>query len=768
MEIVNEVTIDKLKWKYDIKKIINKRKEVNNYFPGNSNIHDLLETILKIKNKQHIYISAKKNSKIEELLINYLNKRENKVFDWVYVYNFKEPNRPSIIKLDIGKGELFKQKIEQNVSKIFEESKQEFHNKSFKEIRNKIKLSIIDESEKELETLKEEAKKLGFSTHIGDKGIFFIPIINGKKISESEYDNLNANEQERIINDLNILEKKSSKVLKKINQLKKKSQWEISNFKRQILTRLIEKYFQDLGAEDWLTDIARNYIINLKKNLYKQLEKMFITKKTDEMEKINEIINSQKTNKEIKNKYSVNLLEKQNFKNIPVIYSGKNTYYELFGKIQYINESGVFTTDISLIKPGLMHMANGGFLILDINDLITSKMMWDKLKKTLMNKSIEFDPIREQLGALPIKTMEPESIPLDINVILIGDDNLYRALIELDEEFKNIFPYKLNIPETINVTEQNLIEYYYYFKNKKISDYAVKRLLEYSIKYTGNKNKLSTNLVEIEKLVDLSKTLAKESGENFIKSKHIKLGELELKKYRKNILKPLEEHILSGQLIIDVEGKKIGQINGLSISKYMDVEIALPIRITASAYKGEGEILSIEKDNKLAGRIFSKSVDIISSYINGIFSHNKPLPFNCNICFEQVYLDIEGDSASCAETYAILSALAKVPINQNIAITGSMDQHGNIQAIGSASNKIEGFYNVCKLKGLTGDQGVIIPEKNLNDIILDDEIMLAIKKQMFHIYTINTIEEGVPLLMGMTFSKLKSKINNLLKYELKN
>lgn len=763
MAIENEVTFEKLKLNYDFKKIINKSKNSNNIFPGNSNIQDMLETILKIRDKQHIYISAKKNSKVEEFLIKLLSKNKNKSYDWAYVYNFNEPNMPSIIQLPKGEGRNFKKQIEQCVNKTLEESKKSFYSKELKEARERIKSEILEKSENEFEILKKDAKELGFSTHINEKGIFFIPIINGKKISEIEYDNLNAVEQENIIKDLNILEKKSSEILKKIKNLKRKSNKKINNFKNQILSSIIEKNFQDIESKDWYLGSIHEFIIGLKKDLKEQLIKMFIIKKNDEIEKLNEIINYQKAEREMKNKYFINVLEKPDFIETPVIYSNKNTYYELFGKIQYINESGIFTTDISLIKGGLIHMANGGFLILDINDLIINKMIWDKLKKSLTNKSIEYDPIREQLGALPIKTLEPQSVPLDLNVILIGDEYIYRALLEIDDEFKTIFRYKLTVPETVDATEENLIEYISYFKNENLTDSAFKYLLEYLIRFTGNKNKITTNLVEIEKLMDLGKSLANEEGEKCVKDKHIKKGEIEIKKHKNHLIKSFEEHITTGQLIIDVISKKIGQINGLSVSKYMDIEIAFPVRITASTYKGEGGIISIEKENKLTGRIFSKSINIISSYLNSVFSKERPLSIYCSLCFEQVYSDIEGDSASCAEIYAILSSLSQIPINQNIAITGSIDQHGNVQAIGSVSNKIEGFYNVCKLKGITGKQGVIIPERNLDDIILNDEILMAIKKKKFHIYTINTIEEGIPLLMETSFHRLKNEINKFLK-----
>lgn len=762
MSIDKELIFDQLKIDYDLKTVLEKSHSCSKLFPGNNELQNMLSTVLKLGHNNHMYISNDKGSKAEEFLIEILRQNVKTTYDWGYVYNFYQPSLPILIKLEKGQGDLFKEKVEGSVLNTFEESKKSFSSKELKEVEKTMKAQVLEISEKELEVLKNDAKEFGFSTHISDKGIFFIPIVNGKKISETEYDNLDAKEQEEIIKDLDFMEKKSIDVMKKIKKLKKDSKKKLRGYKEQIITEIVDRNFNEVKLTDWNFDPIDNYINNVKKDLEEQLKKIFLEINRQEVEKYSELIQLEKVEKENKYKYLVNLLDNPLDKDSHVLYANKVTYYELFGKIEYINDSGVFTTDFTHVQGGLMHRANGGYLILDINDLIGSKLIWDKLKKSLIEKTIEYDPIREQLGALPVKTIVPEKMPLELNVILVGEESIYNILAKYDTEFKEIFPYHLIVPEEVDANVENISSYMAYLQNKELSDLAKRRVINYCIRYTGNKSKLTTKLTQIDKLISISDYFAKEDCEKLIKEKHIKKGEEELIKHYSHYIKIIEEWVISNQLIIDVTGRKVGQINGLSVNRFVDFQVAFPIRITATTHAGESGIVCIEKENKLSGKIFGKGLGIITSYINSIFAKEKPLSLCCSLCFEQVYGDIEGDSASCAEVYAILSAFSNISINQGIAITGSVDQFGNIQPIGAVSHKIEGYYNVCKLKGLTGRQGVIVPYKNINEIILSDELMQVIQRHKFHIYGINKIEEGIPILMNTTYKKVRKVASVLI------
>lgn len=755
MPIGKKVTIDQIKLDYDYNNAMEKSYKLKTRFPGYKNLQKMLENVLKLDNNQHLYISSNKGSRLEYFLLDVLKDKEYNAYDWAYVYNFNQPDNPTLIQVEKGQGDLFKDKVEKCVIATLESCKKCFSSKEIKEVEKAIKEQVVKTVDDELAKMKSEANEIGFSTHISEKGIFFIPIINGKKISEADYDNLDLKEQEDIIRDLNIMEKKSIAVMKRVKKIKKESKNKVKAIKEHMIGDIIEENFAYIVGEEWYKNSIVEYITLLKKDLEKQLKKIFLEMNRNEIERFSELIDLEKIEKDNKYKFQVNLLEDKTKYPIPVIYGCKPSYYELFGKIEYINDGGVFTTDFTQIKGGLFHIANGGYLILDINDLIYSKMTWDKLKKCLMEKKIEFDPIREQLGALPVKTIMPEKIPLDLKVILIGEENIYHTLAELDSEFKEIFAYHLIVSEVIDVNEDNIASFLAYLNNKGLTVRGKKRIIEYAVGLTGNRRKITTKLSEIDKLIDYSRNFAKEEGASRIGLKHIKKGELELKEHCQPYYKVLEDMVTSEQLIIDVKGKKTGQINGLSVSKYTDFYLAFPIRITANTYAGEQGIFCLEKENKMCGRIFGKSINIINSYINQLLGKEKPLTINCSISFEQVYGDIEGDSATCASILAVLSSLSNIAIEQGIAVTGSVDQFGNIQPIGAVSHKIEGFYNICKLKGLTGKQGVVIPEQNIGEIILNDEITRMIERNRFHIFSVNKIEDAIPLLMGTTISKVK-------------
>lgn len=759
--MIQEVTYDQLIINYDFDKVQELSKKYCRLFPANQELKVMLQTIFKIEDSQHLFISSPKGAKIESFMTEWLNEKEISCFDWCYVHNFRDANSPILLRLNQGKGTIFKTLLESSVSQILEGCKKFFSGKELKQFEKALKNEILSSTEKELEALKEQAKILGFATHISEKGVFFIPIINGKKISESEYDDLSALEQENIIKDLDTLEKVSNSIMKKMKKRKKESKNRVKLFKRQIIRELIDKFLSDIYEGFRENEEVTIYLNDLKVDLETQLNKIFLEINREQIEKFKEIIDFEKIEKENRHRYLVNYIERKTANQVPVIYASKVTYYELFGKIEYLNEAGIFVTDFTCIQPGLIHQANGGYLILDINDLISSKLIWDKLKKVLIERGIGFDNIREQLGSLPIKTICPQNIPLNLHVILMGEESIYEALYEIDPEFREIFSYHLTIPEIIDVNEENMAAYAAYFEKYPLTQEALKRVLINSIKKTGNKKKMTTNLVELEKLIKMSEQFAKEQDGELITEENIIRSESEFKKYNYYHFKDLENSIINGQMLIETEGKKIGQINGLSVTCHVDYEVAYPIRITATSYAGEEGIICVEKENKMSGKVFGKGLGIISGYLNTIFAKEEPLPVNCLLCFEQMYGSIDGDSASCAEIYAILSALSQIPINQEIAITGSIDQFGNVQPIGSVSTKIEGFFNVCKLKGLTGKQGVIIPHLNKEEVILSDELLEAVQKKKFHIYCINSIEDGIDLVMNSTYEKVKKAAHSI-------
>lgn len=762
MKKVQELTLNQLAMPYDSSVVLKMSTNAEKIFPGNSKIRLALRTILDTQDERHIYLSTNSGTNANNFLVEYIKQiRKTENFDWCYIYNFEDPTMPKLIMLKAGQGKVLKKVLDESIKGALNEIIRYFGDREYREIERALKQDVLNKCEKALESLRTMAKEMGFATHVTEKGIFFIPIVNGKKISENEYDKLDASEQEAIIKDLNRIEEKSDAIMKKIRKMKKDLKSKILQLKRRIIQELVDQNFEKVSDIFISHTEVMEYVDYLKKNLNTKLSKVLLNLSKEDLEKMDELINADNFDTENKFKYVVNLLKSCSDKFAPVVCGYKVGYYDLFGKIEYEGDSSSLSTDFTLIQPGLIHLANGGFLILDVLDLLQNRFMWEKLKKVLVEKSIAFDNMREQLGALPIKTIVPEKMPLNLKVILVGDEYLYHALYEYDSEFKEIFGYHIMLPDEVEANEANLSEYAAYLKRDNVTDKAVMRVIFNGILKTGNRSKISTQLSEMERLIDIAKVFAKRDKSDVIDEKHIIEAENEINGYYDHYKKSLDELVQKNHLIFEVSGKKIGQVNALSVGRYTDFTLAYPIRLTALTYAGEEGIISIEKENKMSGKIFGKGLSIISAFIHNQLANDKPLSVNCLLCCEQIYGDIDGDSASCAEVFAIVSALAKIPIQQGIAVTGSMDQFGNVQPIGCVSEKITGFYNVCKLKKLEG-QGVIVPYQNVDEIVLSDEIMKAISDGLFHIYPIKRIEEGIALLMNADFEKIKKIIRNSL------
>lgn len=764
MQKAEELGLEQLKIKYDTTKAFEKSKYVSGIFPGNSEIRILLEDAVSFHDDRHIYISCERECNSELFLKEILrDKIYSDCYDYCYLYNFDQPDYPKIIQLPQGDGCTFKNLLEGSVKEAVLTVVGYFSEKEIKEMENAIVDEALARCENELENLKEQAKSMGFVTHMSDKGVFFVPVIEGKKISETDYDHLSLEEQENILNDLNTVEKSSKTTVAQIKQIKKELKNTIRSLKKRIVDELIIKSFEKLRARFQQEEKIVAYASRIMQSLQESLLSIVMSLSKSDLEKLSKSKNVDQLDPDNKVKYLVNVMSTTTARSCPIVSGQKVNYYELFGKIEYINDAGNYSTDFSMIQPGLIHQANGGYLILDVIDLIGSKLMWDKLKKSLTEKIISFDNIRELLGAIPFKTIIPEKIPLDIKVILVGDEEIYNWLYQLDPEFKEIFSQHFHVNSLVEADEERLAEFIKYFKKDEISDRALQRLLEFGIKSTGNKKTISTKISDYDRLVIAAKKQSQQDGSSKILVKHIKRAEEEVRKTHLRYQKNFEKLIKEESLILDTEGEKIGQINALSVCSYIDYQQAYPIKLTVNTFNGENGIISIEKENKLAGRIFGKSISIVESFLYRTFAKTKPFPFSSLICMEQVYGGIDGDSATLAIVYAILSSITETPINQGIAITGSMDQHGNVQPIGSVSTKIEGFYNACKIKGFTGKQGVIVPIQNADEIILPDDIKESVLRHQFHIYAIKNVQEGAIILMNTNFMYLHKMIETSCK-----
>ena len=455
--------------------------------------------------------------------------------------------------------------------------------------------------------------------------------------------------------------------------------------------------------------------------------------------------------------YRVNLfIDNSNLEGAPFVADTNYSYHNIFGKLEYENYYGTLKTDFTMLKPGLLHIANGGYLVFQANDLLTNSLCYDALKKVLRSKTLGIENAADPRSSMVMISLKPEPIPLDLKVILIGDENIYQTLLAMDPDFRKLFKIKVEFADEAPLNRDNMIKlsrfvngYCDHEELPPLDNKAMAKVIEYASKLADNQEKLATRFTDLSVIVGEAATWAKLGKSKIITEEYITKALTEkvdrVKKYDERYM----EMIKDDTLLISTSGSNVGQINGLTIMNVGDYTFGKPVKITANTYTGKNGIINIEREVELSGSSHSKGILILSGYLGEMFAQDMPLSLTASICFEQLYSGVDGDSASSTELYALLSSLSEIPINQAFAVTGSVNQKGQIQPIGGVNDKIEGFFQVCKMRGLDGSHSVIIPKQNIRNLNLSDEVVQAVKESKFHIYAITTIDEGIELLTGV-------------------
>ena len=456
-------------------------------------------------------------------------------------------------------------------------------------------------------------------------------------------------------------------------------------------------------------------------------------------------------------KYEVNVIvDNSNVKGAPVVMEFNPTYQNLFGTTEKEAQFGALVTDFTMIRGGSLHKANSGYLIITVEELLRNPFSYEGLKRALRDEKIVIEEPQERFGFISTKSLKPQPIPLRIKVVLIGDPYLYQQLFILDMEFTELFKVKAEFDTTMARTEENVQQYAAFVCTlcqkenlKHLDGSGLAKLVEYSQRLAQDQQKLSTRFAEVADIVREANFYATQEKSNVVTGNHVKKA-IEEKIYRSKLIQEkIQEMINRGILLIDTDAEKVGQVNGLSVMGLGDFAFGSPSRVTASVGLGREGVIDIEREAKMGGPIHTKGVLILSGYLNEKYAQDKPLSLSARLVFEQNYAGVEGDSASSTELYAILSTLSGLPIKQGIAVTGSVNQKGEVQAIGGVNEKIEGFFEVCKAKGFTGHQGVMVPESNIQNLMLKEEVVDAVKAGLFHLYSAKTIDEGIEVLTGI-------------------
>ncbi len=686
-----------------------------------------------------------------------ISKKKKVPNDWCYIYNFSNPNEPIAISFPAGQGKEFKETMDAFIKDIRKDIKSTFNNDDFEKEKTLIRQDFEEKRASLLEKLNKESEKYGFQVKSAQNGIYMMPILNGKTIEEEEFDKLDEEIKKQYEEKSSIVQEQIMQAIGQIKELERASDRRLEEWQSNIalltvnshINYIKSKYKRNKKVNQFLNDVKQDILKNISVFTAKEEEKQFMPNgPRPEMPKpwLN---------------YRVNLfVDNSSLEGAPVIMDSNYSYHNIFGKLEYENYYGSLKTDYTMLKPGLLHIANGGYIIFQAKDLLANGICYEALKKALRIKELSIENTADQRSAMVMISLKPEPIPLDVKVIMVGNDAIYQSLLAMDSDFRKLFKVKVEFAEDAPITPENmnkLARFVHSFCEQEelphLDKGAVAKIVEYSSKLSGEQDKLSTRFTEIAQVVGEAATWAQMDKKKLVTAEYVDLALKErierVKKYDSKYMEMIQENTL----LIDTSGFQVGQINGLTVMTIGDYTFGKPVKITANTYMGKTGVVNIEREVELSGSSHSKGVLILSGYLGEMFAQDIPLSLTASICFEQLYNGVDGDSASSTELYAILSSLSGIPINQAIAVTGSVNQKGEIQPIGGVNDKIEGFFQVCKMRGLNGSHGVMIPKQNVRNLSLSQEIIEAVKNKKFHIYAISTIEEGIEILTGVPAGK---------------
>ena len=676
--------------------------------------------------------------------------------DWCYIYNFEEPNEPIAVSLPAGKGKEFRDDMNSFIQDIKRDIKLTFGNEDFDKQKSLMQSTFEQKKNSLLEKLNKQSMKSGFQVKTAQNGVYMMPILNGKTIEEEEFEKLDEKTRKQFEENSIKVQEQIIEAINQIKVLEKENAKKIEEWQSNIALITINSHVNPLKSKYKKNAKIAVFFDSIKADVLKNLP-LFIKDEVSETK-------AQALKQEVVRpwlNYRVNLfVDNSSLTGSPVIMDSNYLYHNLFGKLEYENQYGMLKTDFTMLKPGLLHKANGGYIILQASDLLANPICYDALKKALLVKELNIENNMEQRSYMVMISLKPEPIPLNVKVLLLGDSNIYHTLLSLDPDFKKLFKIKVEFEETAPRTDVNVMKlarFVHSFSEKEgmlpLDKGAMAKLVEYTSRLSDSQDKLSTRFNEVGEIVAEASTWARLSKKKLVTSEFIEKTLAErierVKKYDSLYMEMIKENTL----LISTEGAEVGVINGLTILSIGDYSFGKPAKITANTYMGKSGIINIEREIEMSGTSHSKGVLILSGYLGETFAQDFPLSLTASLCFEQLYNGVDGDSASSTELYALLSSLSEIPIKQSIAVTGSVDQKGNIQPIGGINEKIEGFYQVCKQRGLTGEHGVVMPIQNVQNLNLSDEIINSVKEGKFHIYAISTIDEGIEILTGVPAGK---------------
>lgn len=680
--------------------------------------------------------------------------------DWCYVHNFEQNYKPRVIQLPAGKGAEFQQDMERFSEELRTTLSAAFESDEYRARRQVIEQEFQEKQEKMLESMQKRAQEQGFALMRTPAGLVFAPVRNGEVLSPEEFQNLPEDERKQLETSLEGLQGELKNILQDMPQVQREARERTQSLNREItefavggvVDELQAKYSEFPQVVTYLDAVQEDVVSNAGNFLQEEDGQ---SGPAGFMAAL--IGRGRSSQQETLQRYKVNLLvDHRDAQGAPVVYEDNPTYQNLIGRVDHLAQMGALVTDFTLIKAGALQQANGGYLILDARKMLTQPYSWEALKRALEAHQVQIESLGQMLSLISTVSLEPEPIPLHVKVALVGDRELYYLLCQYDPDFDELFKVQADFEEQMERDEQNQELYarliatlVHQSKLRPFDRAAVARVIEHSARLVEDSERLTARVRDIDNLLREASYWSQENGNGVVTAADVQ-NAIDAQTYRADRLRErVQEGILRGTFVIDTQGAKTGQINGLSVIQLGGFSFGRPSRISARVRMGKGDVVDIEREVDLSGPIHSKGVLILASFLAGRYAQEVPLSLSASLVFEQSYSGVEGDSASSAELYALLSAIAQAPIQQSFAVTGSINQHGDVQAIGGVNEKIEGFFDICNARGLTGDQGVLIPATNVKHLMLRQDVIEAVRLGKFRIFPVETVDQGIELLTGI-------------------
>jgi len=680
--------------------------------------------------------------------------------DWCYVANFEEPRNPGLLKLPSGMGTELKQDMEKLMSRLVKMIPQTFEGDNFLERAENLKEEYAKKQEDELEKVAEQAKRKKVRLTVTTPGGYRLVAMNGEEPHTAEsFQELTDQEREKFEEVINKLEKKLRQAVRKLADWEQEYAEKQHALNQETLEAISGHQIDEL-AEKYkdLPDVVA-HLEAIRGDLAENLD-IFLDDDDEQA-----AIAYASLDKKMPRRYLVNVVVHQKTNEVPVVVEDNPTYHNLFGYVENVTYKGTVFTDFSLIRPGSLHKANGGYLLMDAIKVLEQPFVWDGLKRALRSRSIQINSLERELTLSGTISIEPEAVPLDVKIVLFGDRETWMLLQEYDPEFAELFRVTADFENEMYRSDDSQLLYAKFIASLVVekdllhcNNKAVARIIEHSARMSEHQDRLSLHAADIANLLRESDFWARQAGARLITDVHVERA-LESAKYRSSRIRDqFYDSIRDGSTLVTTTGTCVGQVNALSVLSTGGFEFGLSNRVTATCYYGDGGVIDIERDVKLGGNLHSKGVMILTSWLASHFAVNDPMHLSASLTFEQNYGEVDGDSASLAELVALISSLSGLPVRQDLAITGSVNQFGQVQPIGGVNEKVEGFYATCELKGgLSGTQGVVIPDTNVQNLMLDGEVVKACRDGSFAVYPVARVEEAITLLLGKPAGKADAK-----------